>query len=94
MQRYVPYKEDNCISLGIRHTNHQQGKNISGDEKNANLVRMNPRVVYSINVSTQHKIVTVLFKDKGIGIGIFSDNIDENQTTTNHDGLQNQGMRP
>jgi hypothetical protein len=32
--------------------------------------------------------------DKGIGIGIFNDNIDENQTTTNHHGLQDQGMRP
>ena len=30
----------------------------------------------------------------GIGIGIFNDNIDENQTTTNHHGLQDQGMRP
>ena len=27
---------------------------------------------------------------KGIGIGIFNDNIDENQTTTNHHGLQDQ----
>ena len=31
---------------------------------------------------------------QGIGIGIFNDNIDENQTTTNHHGLQDQGMRP
>ena len=25
---------------------------------------------------------------------MFNDNIDENQTTTNHHGLQDQGMRP
>ena len=31
-------------------------------------------------------------QQSGIGIGIFNDNVDENQTTTNHDGLQNQGM--
>jgi hypothetical protein len=30
----------------------------------------------------------------GIGIGIFNDNVDENQSTTNHDGIQHQGMRP
>ena len=34
------------------------------------------------------------FKAYGIGIGIFNDNIDENQTTTNHDELQDQGMSP
>ena len=31
---------------------------------------------------------------EGIGIGIFNDNIDENQTTKNHGELQDQGMRP
>ena len=30
----------------------------------------------------------------GAGATMFNGDVDENQTTTNHDGLQNQGMRP
>lgn len=33
-----------------------------------------------------------LRRGQGIGLGIFNDNIDENQTTTNPHGLQDQGM--
>jgi len=69
-------------------------------ESSWNFVQKHNRVCLAKNIRigrnslTQPLVPKRFTSEDGIGIGIFNDNIDENQTTTNHHGLQDQGMRP